>query len=95
VPESNPNPDAPDGLRTQIDVLRSELATALDAAHAAELAAGALQGELAEMRVQLGRARQEQEWALTARSVRASRRRASASTMLLSLRRRLGSRFGR
>lgn len=87
--------DAPDQLRAQIGILRAELTTALEAAHRAELAAGVLRGELAEMRVQLGRARQEQEWALTARSIRTSRLRSSANDTLDSLRTRVGSRLGR
>ncbi len=78
-----------------VDALRAELTMALEAAHQAELAAGVLRGELAEMRVQLGRARQEQEWALTARSIRASRLRSSAGATLDSLRTRVGSRLGR
>ena len=86
MPEANQNPvetpgDA-DELRAQLDRLRDELATALDAARAAELAAGALRGELAEMRVQLARARQEQEWAMTARHVRSARWRASAASTM-------------
>ena len=94
--EASPNPgDAPDELRTQIDELRAELATALESAREAELAAGRLRGELAEMRVQLGRARQEQEWALTARSIRLERWRESAGATIGSARRRLGSRLGR
>jgi phage head maturation protease len=90
VPEATPNPveqagDAND-LQAQLDELRVRLATALDAARAAELAAGVLRGELAEMRVQLARARQEQEWASTARHVRAARWQAAANSTLVTLR---------
>ncbi len=64
------NRDADEGyesLRREVAALHVELNTALDAAHEAEMDAGRLRGELAEMRVQLGRARQEQHWALTGR----------------------------
>jgi hypothetical protein len=54
-------------LRREVAALRVELDTALVAAREAEMDAGRLRGELAEIRVQLGRARQEQEWALTGR----------------------------
>jgi hypothetical protein len=83
VPEATtPNPVDIAGLRAQVEEVREQLATALEAARAAELAAGVLRGELAEMRVQLARARQEQEWASTARHPRAARWRArAASTM--------------
>jgi predicted nucleic acid-binding Zn-ribbon protein len=99
VPEAIPNPVEPPGdtaeLRAQLDRLRDQLATALDAARAAELAAGALRGELAEMRVQLARARQEQEWAMTARHVRSARWRASASSTMTRARDSLARRLRR
>lgn len=66
--------DSPDGAASaDLDRLRNDLDVALAAARDAELQAGRLRGELAEMRVQLGRARQEQEWALTGRPRRTMR----------------------
>lgn len=52
---------------SEIDRLRAAVEVAQRAARRAELDAGRLRGELAEMRVQLGRARQEQEWATAGR----------------------------
>jgi phage head maturation protease len=99
VPEAIQNPVEPPGdadeLRAELDRLRDELAIALDAARASELAAGVLRGELAEMRVQLARARQEQEWAMTARHVRSTRWRASASSTMTRARDSLARRLRR
>ena len=87
MPEATtPNPADSAGLRAQVEEGREQLATALEAARAAELAAGVLRGELAEMRVQLARARQEQEWASTARHPRAARWRARVDSTMDTVR---------
>lgn len=92
MPEETPTADTTSAeLQMQIDEVRRELAIALDAAREAELAAGLLRGELAEMRVQLGRARQEQEWALTARSVHVAHWRDAARSRFETFRRRLST----
>jgi hypothetical protein len=96
MPEAIPTADpTPAELQMQIEDLRRELSVALDAARDAELSAGLLRGELAEMRVQLGRARQEQEWALTARSVRVARWRHALRSRFDTLRRRVSAQLRR
>ena len=56
-----------DPSATELIRLRTALSIAEQAARDAEFDAGRLRGELAEMRVQLGRARQEHEWATVGR----------------------------
>jgi multidrug resistance efflux pump len=50
-----------DALRAEIERLRADLDGAVDAARASERDAGRLRGQIAEMQVQLVRARQDQE----------------------------------
>lgn len=53
--------DEVEALRSEIDELRQDLAAAALAAREAEAETGRVRGELAEMHLQLTRARQDQE----------------------------------
>lgn len=50
-----------DALRAEVDRLRSDRDAAVEVARAAEREVGRLRGQIAEMQVQLVRARQDQE----------------------------------
>lgn len=53
--------DELDALRSEVERLRRDRAGAIEAARTAEREAGRLRGQIAEMQVQLVRARQDQE----------------------------------
>lgn len=86
-------PAEPDteALAREVSILRAELVRCEAAVRTTEAEKGELLGQLAEMRVQLGRARQAQEWAETSGPTIAERTRLRWANGVATVRRAAGS----